>query len=130
MAFSITKGFQPGLNMLDFVVTKDANNGGGAYQESAVRVEIHGLGYALPAGVPFITNQPVSQTVEDANYASGSVATFSVVALGQPPLSYQWWADGAAISGATNRSLVFDGPSSTPSREPISPWWLATLPVP
>jgi len=109
-AFIITNGFQPGLNTLDFVINED---GTGNYQESAVRVEIRGLGQALPAGLPVIANQPVSQTVEDANVAPGSVAIFSVVALGRPPLTYQWWADGNAISGATNRTLVFNSPSST-----------------
>ena len=110
-AFIITNGFQPGLNTLDFVIDQDGSNGN--YQESAVRVEIRGLGQALPAGVPVIANQPVSQSVEDANVAPGSVATFSVVALARPPITYQWWADGNAISGATNRTLVFNSPSST-----------------
>lgn len=110
-AFVITSGFKPGLNTLDFVITEDGSNGGGSYKESAVRVEIRGLGQALPAGVPVITNQPVSQSVEDANVAPGSVATFSVVALGRPPLSYQWWADGSPVSGATNRTLQFINPT-------------------
>jgi hypothetical protein len=112
VAFTITNGFKPGLNTLDFVVTKDGNTGGGSYQESAVRVEIHGLGYALAPGLPVITNQPADQTVADGAYYPGSVATFSVVALGRPPLTYQWWADGSPILGATNRTLVFNSPSA------------------
>jgi hypothetical protein len=109
--FVITNGFKPGLNALDFVVTQD----GSQYQESAVRVEISGIGQPLPPGLPTITNQPVSQTVEDGAVVSGTVAQFSVVALGRPPLSYQWWADGNLVAGATNRTLVFDSPASTAS---------------
>ena len=36
----------------------------------------------------------------------GSNATFSVTAKGATPTGYQWWKDGATISGATNSSLV------------------------
>ncbi len=111
--FTITNGFVAGLNTLDFVTTRSAG-ANGSYQESAVRVEMSGVGLALPPGLPIITNQPVSQTVVDGNVASGSVATFSVVALGRPPLSYQWWADGAPVSGATGRTLTFVSPTSTP----------------
>jgi hypothetical protein len=46
---------------------------------------------------PSITEQPVSATV-----VNGNTATFSVVAIGTAPLSYQWQADGAPISGATS----------------------------
>ena len=46
---------------------------------------------------PSITTQPANVTVT----APGS-ATFSVVATGDAPLSYQWRRNGANISGATN----------------------------
>jgi N-acetyl-anhydromuramyl-L-alanine amidase AmpD len=45
---------------------------------------------------PFITTQPQSQTV-----VAGASATFSAVAGGAIPLSYQWRLNGADISGAT-----------------------------
>jgi hypothetical protein len=55
-----------------------------------------------PAAVaPSITSQPVSQTI-----TSGQTATFSVAATGTPPLTYQWTANGAAISGATTASYT------------------------
>jgi alpha-tubulin suppressor-like RCC1 family protein len=43
-----------------------------------------------------ITTQPTAQTV-----IAGNTATFSVVATGSAPLTYQWSKDGVAISGAT-----------------------------
>ncbi len=45
---------------------------------------------------PAITTQPAAATVN-----AGQAATFSVVASGTGPLSYQWQRNGAAISGAT-----------------------------
>jgi hypothetical protein len=53
------------------------------------------------ATAPQITTQPVSQTV-----AAGQPATFSVVASGTAPLSYQWSKGGTAISGATGSTYT------------------------
>src|SRR4029077_19458863 len=50
---------------------------------------------------PTITTQPANQTV-----TSGQTATFSVVAGGTAPLSYQWQKNGTAISGATSASYT------------------------
>src|SRR2546421_62388 len=49
-----------------------------------------------PPVAPSITTQPASQTV-----TVGQTATFTVVATGTAPLSYQWRKSGTAISGAT-----------------------------
>src|SRR6185436_17828649 len=48
---------------------------------------------------PTITTQPANQTL-----TAGQTATFSVVASGTPPLSYQWQKNGSNISGATSSS--------------------------
>jgi len=48
---------------------------------------------------PAITTQPASQTVN-----SGTSVTFTVVASGGSPLSYQWQRNGSIISGATAAS--------------------------
>ncbi len=104
--FAITNGFVPGVNTLDFV--EDLTAAG----ISALRVEIHGVGLALPPGPPAITTQPAHQTVRDGSIPPTSQASFSVVALGRPPLSYQWWADGAPVPGATNRTLTFVNPTT------------------
>ncbi|MBW4039730.1 MAG: hypothetical protein HIU91_12850 [Acidobacteria bacterium] len=45
---------------------------------------------------PVITLQPNSQTA-----TAGQTASFTVAATGTAPLSYQWFRNGAAISGAT-----------------------------
>src|SRR6266853_2268855 len=55
-----------------------------------------------PAPVaPSITTQPANQTV-----TAGQTATFSVVASGTAPLSYQWQKNSTNISGATSSSYT------------------------
>jgi hypothetical protein len=50
---------------------------------------------------PYFTTQPTSLTA-----SVGSNPTFSAIAGGSAPLSYQWRFNGANISGATNASFV------------------------
>ena len=50
---------------------------------------------------PSVTTQPVNQTV-----SAGQTATFSVVANGTAPLTYQWQKNGSAITGATAASYT------------------------
>ena len=50
---------------------------------------------------PSITSQPKSQKI-----MAGQSVTFSVTATGTVTLSYQWYKDGAAISGATLASYT------------------------
>ena len=50
---------------------------------------------------PVITTQPISQTV-----GAKSSVTFTITASGAPAPTYQWYKDGAAISGATNSSFT------------------------
>jgi pectate lyase len=56
---------------------------------------------------PSITTQPASQTVN-----AGSSVTFSVVATGTAPLSYQWKFNGGNITGATSSSLTLNNVQS------------------
>jgi hypothetical protein len=53
------------------------------------------------AAAPAITSEP-----SDASITAGQAATFSVVASGTAPLSYQWQKNGTAISGATSASYA------------------------
>jgi DNA-binding beta-propeller fold protein YncE len=69
--------------------TVAVTNGGGTVTSSPAILTV----LAIP---PSITAQPQAQSVLD-----GSSATFSVVASGTAPLTYQWRKNGAAIPGAT-----------------------------
>jgi hypothetical protein len=50
---------------------------------------------------PSITQQPANQTIQ-----VGQTATFTVVASGSPPLTYQWQKGTVNISGATSASYT------------------------
>jgi hypothetical protein len=53
---------------------------------------------------PVITTQPVSQTV-----VSGANVTFSITTTGYPAPTYQWYLNGAAITGATKATYTITG---------------------
>ncbi len=59
---------------------------------------------------PGIATQPVSITV-----TAGEDASFSVVASGSGPLSYQWFRDGNEIAGAITATYTLAGASSSDS---------------
>jgi hypothetical protein len=59
---------------------------------------------------PSITTQPANQTV-----TVGQTATFTVVAAGTAPLTYQWQKGTTAISGATSASYTTPATASTDS---------------
>ncbi|PYT92525.1 MAG: hypothetical protein DMG36_14540, partial [Acidobacteria bacterium] len=64
-----------------------------------------------PAPVlPAITTQPSNQTV-----TAGQAATFTVVASGTAPLSYQWQKNGANIAGATSSSYITSATTTSDS---------------
>src|SRR5439155_10534556 len=51
-------------------------------------------------GSPLIFNEPVSQTAR-----VGTAATLGIIAVGSPPLSFQWFFSGTPLTGATNAAL-------------------------
>ena len=53
---------------------------------------------------PVITSQPTNETV-----VVGQSASFSVLAAGTSPFSYQWSFDTTNIAGATNATLTLTG---------------------
>lgn len=57
--------------------------------------------YDTAAIAPTITTQPTSRSV-----AVGASTTFTVVATGTAPLTYQWYKSGSILSGATSASLT------------------------
>jgi alpha-tubulin suppressor-like RCC1 family protein len=63
----------------------------------------------LTVGVaPTITTQPTSQSVN-----AGADVAFTVLASGSEPLHYQWYKNGAAITGATSTSLALNNTQSS-----------------
>src|SRR6185437_16651008 len=50
-----------------------------------------------------ILQQPINATAN-----AGQSAQFTVVAVGQAPISYQWLVNGTPISGANNQTLIID----------------------
>ena len=77
-----------------------SNTAGSVTSNSAV------LTVSADPAAPTITTQPASQTV-----TAGQTATFTVVAAGTAPLTYQWQKNGSNVSGATNAS--FTTPATT-----------------
>jgi sugar lactone lactonase YvrE len=58
----------------------------------------------VPVGLPVITAQPLSQAA-----ASGGNVLFTVSASSVATLTYQWYLNGNALSGATGNSLSLAG---------------------
>src|SRR5450631_2176281 len=56
---------------------------------------------SIVAQAPLVTSNPADQTVQ-----AGQTATFSVVATGSAPLSYQWQRGAVSIAGATGASYT------------------------
>jgi hypothetical protein len=96
--------FVPGLNTLDFVLQSSF---------AAIKVDSPTMvGYALPPGLPTILQQPASAIVRNATITGpGNDVGFSVVALGRPPLTYQWYSNGFVLPGGTTRTLNYTNPA-------------------
>lgn len=83
-----------------------ACGGGGSSSSSDSSSGSDSTGSTVTA--PSITTQPVSQTV-----SAGSSTSFSVVASGGGILTYQWYKDSNAISGATSAAYALSSVGST-----------------
>ncbi|MGD1030700.1 MAG: immunoglobulin domain-containing protein [Opitutaceae bacterium] len=83
--------------------TVTVSNGLGSVTSNAAIVTV------AAAIAPYITSQPAGQTLPDGNYID-----LYVNASGSPNLSYQWYLNGTAISGATNNSYS-SGTGATPA---------------
>ena len=81
------------------------SNSAGTVTSSAATLTVNAAAVA-----PTITTQPVNQTV-----TAGQTATFTVVAGGTAPLSYQWQKNGVNIAGATVTSYTTPATATTDS---------------
>lgn len=100
-SFTLNSGFVQGLNTLDFIVD-NADGTVNSPAGNAMRVTtLRGIGQALPPGLSILT-QPQSQTVRE-----GGRVTFSCIAQGRPPLTYQWYGDTTLIPDAASRTLSY-----------------------
>ena len=86
-------------SQFDVVVT----NGGGTATSAAATLTVNATTVA-----PTITTPPANVTVTAPN-----PATFSVVASGTAPLSYQWRRNGTPIGGATGTSYTLNPTAGT-----------------
>ena len=75
---------------------------GGAFSWAGTNVSSSIAQANIPvASLPVIRTQPVSVTTK-----AGPEALLTVTASGTAPLSYQWWFNGALLTGATNYYLL------------------------
>ncbi len=86
-----------GTHTLEWIYARKVFGGSGS--ETGWLDQVNFAGGSTPA---FLTNSPISQTVP-----AGTNVTFTAVAVGTPPLIYQWQFNGTNINGATNPSLAF-----------------------
>lgn len=87
------------LAVLEFYESGPTNTGTLPVKEAA-SVSANVILYLAPE--VRIVSQPSSQSVP-----ANSLVTFSVVAVGTPPLSYQWRFNGTPLAQATNALLVW-----------------------
>ena len=90
---------QPFASGINKPVDVQVSSGGGLFYLARGTGSVHRILYST-AG-PAISEQPSGQTVR-----VGEGATFSVVASGTGPFTYQWQRNGSDISGATASSYT------------------------
>jgi len=83
-----------------YYIAVDGFNGNDGHGADSGGIKLNVTNSATAATAPVITTQPASVTV-----TAGDPVTFSVVATGTPPLTYQWRLNGLTISGATASSF-------------------------
>jgi hypothetical protein len=94
--------------MFDVIVSNSA----GTVTSQQASLTVSASSAPGPSASPAITTQPANQAV-----AAGQTATFSVVATGSSPLTYQWLLNGTAISGAASSSYTTPATTNANSGE-------------
>ena len=80
----------------EYTISLTVTDNGGAIDQTTHSVSVQG-----PPVPPQITGQPDSVSVTE-----GQDASFSVVATGTAPLTYEWFRDAVSISGETDADLL------------------------
>ena len=96
--FMLTNGFVSGTNTLEFRVVNGGDNPTGLRVENLRGTAQAGTVTQLP---PRVVTQP-----QGATRVITEEVTFTVVADGTQPLSYQWSHEGTPLDAKTNASLV------------------------
>jgi Putative Ig domain/Abnormal spindle-like microcephaly-assoc'd, ASPM-SPD-2-Hydin/Immunoglobulin domain/Immunoglobulin I-set domain/Protein of unknown function (DUF1565) len=108
MSCTISVNFTPtaaGTRTGTLTLTDNASN-------SPQTIALSGTGTTASSVAPSISTQPANQTV-----TAGQTATFSVLASGTTPLSYQWQKNASNISGATSSSYTTPATTSADNGE-------------
>jgi hypothetical protein len=94
-----------GATLSSYTLTNVQATGAGTY---TVMVSDGTLPNATSSGAVLTVNVPPSITVQPKSdtVTAGQSDTFSVTATGTAPLSYQWYKNGAPISGAKSSSYI------------------------
>ena len=96
----------PGAVNSDYTLASASSANAGSYT-----VTVTGGGQSVTSAAAVLslqTSTPVTITTEPASQSvsAGASVTFSVVATGPSPLTYQWFLNGTAISGAVSASYT------------------------
>ena len=94
-----------GANKPTLVVSNAQNISAGAY--SVIVSNVVGVVTSPPATLFYTTAPLIKSVTTNVTATVGKNATLSVTAVGQTPLSYQWYKNGAKIPGATKAALGF-----------------------
>ncbi|KEF37650.1 immunoglobulin I-set domain-containing protein [Schinkia azotoformans MEV2011] len=86
-----------------YVVVTNTDNSATGNQTATATSSVAKITVTPAPVAPTITTEPSDQTV-----TAGGTATFTVIATGDAPLSYQWKKDGIDIAGATSASLTIN----------------------
>jgi hypothetical protein len=90
------------------VLTNLASGDSGVYS-----VQIDGPSYTLMKSGTLVVNTPLTATaLGSLASCPGTQATFSTLASGSPPFTYQWRKGGNTLSGQTNSSLTLNNVSA------------------